>query len=67
MKAAKRADQDWITKSWLPRAAEAGLKLAAIVQPTSQLAKMPDSGIDLRFFSTVEKAAEWLTSPRVVD
>ncbi len=67
MKAAKRADQDWITKSWLPRAAAAGLKLAAIVEPTSHTARVPDNGIDLRFFSTVEKAAEWLTSPRLVD
>lgn len=66
MKAINRADQDWVTKSWLPRAAAAGLKLAAIVQPTSHAAKVPDNGIDLRFFPTVEKAAEWLTSPRVV-
>jgi hypothetical protein len=48
-------------------AACASLVFAAIVQPTSHVAKVPDNGIDLRFFSTVEKAAEWLTSPRVVD
>lgn len=66
MKAMKRADQDWITRSWLPRAAAAGLKLAAIVQPMSQAAKLPENGIDLRFFPTVEMAAKWLTSPRVM-
>ena len=66
MKTVRRPDQDWITKSWLPRAAAAGLKLAAIVQPTSHLATVPENGIDLRFFPTVEKAAEWLTSPRVM-
>jgi len=34
MRVVKQADQDWIAKNWLPRAAAAGLKLAAIVQPT---------------------------------
>jgi hypothetical protein len=66
MKAIKRPDQDWITNSWLPRAAAAGLKLAAIVQPTSHEASLPENGIDLRFFPTVEKAAEWLTRPRLI-
>jgi hypothetical protein len=71
MKVIKQADQDWITRNWLPRAAAAGLRLAAIVQPTSGVAKtnvddvarVSENGIDVRFFSTVEKAAEWLTDP----
>jgi hypothetical protein len=64
MKTIRRANQDWITQSWLPRAAAAGLKLAAIVQPASPAATVSEKGIDVRFFATVEMAAEWLTSPR---
>jgi hypothetical protein len=67
MKAVKRADQDWTARNWLPRAAAAGLRLAAIVQPTSSAARVSRNGIDVRFFATVEMAAEWLTSPRVMD
>jgi len=71
MRVVKQADQDWIAKNWLPRAAAAGLKLAAIVQPTSAVAMtnidgvatVSENGIDVRFFSTVEKAARWLTGP----
>jgi hypothetical protein len=71
MRVVKQADQEWITKNWLPRAASAGLRLAAIVMPTSavamtnidDVARVSENGIDVRFFSTVEKAAAWLTSP----
>jgi hypothetical protein len=71
MRVVKQADQEWITKNWLPRAASAGLRLAAIVMPTSAVAmtniddaaRVSENGIDVRFFSTVEKAAAWLTSP----
>ena len=71
MKVVKQADQDWITKNWLPRAAAAGLRLTAIVQPASGLAmtnlddmaRVSENGIDVRYFSTVEKAASWLTAP----
>ncbi len=71
MKVIKQADQDWITRNWLPRAAAAGLRLAAIVMPTSavamtnidDVARVSENGIDVRFFSTVEKAAAWLTGP----
>jgi SpoIIAA-like len=71
MKVVKQADQDWITKTWLPRAAAAGLRRTAIVQPASGLAmtnlddmaRVSENGIDVRYFSTVEKAAVWLTAP----
>jgi len=71
MRVVKRADQDWVTPDWLPRAAAAGLKLAAIVQPSSAVAMtnidavagVSENGIDVRFFSTVEMAARWLTGP----
>jgi hypothetical protein len=67
MTAIRRADQNWTTKNWLARAAAAGLKLAAIVQPTRPAKRVSETGIDLRFFATVEMAAEWLTRPRVLD
>jgi hypothetical protein len=71
MRVVKQADQDWITKTWLPRAAAAGLRLTALVMPKSGLAmtniddmaRVSENGIDVRYFSTVAKAAEWLTSP----
>jgi hypothetical protein len=71
IKVIKQADQDWIARNWLPRAAAAGLRLAAIVMPTSavamtnidDVARVSENGIDVRFFSTVEKAAAWLTGP----
>ena len=71
MKVIKQADQDWITQTWLPRAAAAGLRLTALVMPNSGLAmtniddmeRVSDNGIDFRYFSTVERAAEWLTAP----
>ena len=74
MKVLKQSDQDWMTQNWLPRAAAAGLKLAAVVLPTSMVAmtnvedvaKVSENGIDTRFFSTVETAAAWLTAPRPV-
>jgi hypothetical protein len=71
MRVLKQADQDWITKTWLPLAAAAGLRLTALVMPNSGLAmtniddvaRVSENGIDVRYFSTVEKAAEWLTAP----
>lgn len=71
MRVLKQSDQDWITQNWLPRAAAAGMRLAAVVLPTSavtrtnveDVARVSENGIDVRFFSTVEQAAEWLTAP----
>lgn len=70
MNAIKQADQDWITEVWLPRALAAGLRVAAIVIPRSGLAMMniddmakaADNAIDVRYFSTVEKARQWLAA-----
>jgi stage II sporulation SpoAA-like protein len=75
MKVIKQADQDWIKENWLPRAAAAGLRLAALVMPESGLAMMniddvarvSENGIDVRYFSTVEEAAAWLTEPPTPD
>ena len=74
MKVLKQSDQDWISQNWLPRAAAAGLKLAAVVLPVSMVAmtnvedvaRVSENGIDTRFFSTVEEAGEWLTALRPV-
>lgn len=69
MKVIQQTDQDWISENWLPRALAAGLRRTAMVMPKSGLATMnvddmaaraPDSQIDFRFFSTIEKATEWL-------
>ena len=57
--------------SWLPRALGAGLKLTAVVQPASgvgaprvdDMARAADNQVAIRYFSTVENAARWLTAP----
>jgi hypothetical protein len=75
MKVIKQADQEWITGNWLPRALAAGLRLTAIVQPASGLATMniddmarvSDTEMGFRYFSTVERAAQWLTDPPTAD
>ena len=69
MKAIKQSDQEWINDDWLPRALKAGLRVAAIVMPHSaaamvnidDTAKAAENAIDVRYFSTVEKARQWLS------
>lgn len=68
IRAIKQSHQDWITENLLPRALEAGLRVAAIVIPTAaeaklnidNMAKAADNAIDVRYFSTVERARQWL-------
>jgi hypothetical protein len=62
-KAIKAADQAWITENWLPRALGAGLRLTAIVELENGPAAMTIKAVEVRYFSTVVRAAEWLTSP----
>ena len=70
MHAIKPSHQEWITENLLPRALAAGLRVAAIVVPknaeammnTDDMAKAADEEIDVRYFSTVEKAREWLAA-----
>ncbi|HEY8797820.1 MAG TPA: STAS/SEC14 domain-containing protein [Candidatus Dormibacteraeota bacterium] len=70
MKATKQSDQEWINENWLPRALEAGLRVAAIVMPNSAAAKInlddmasaAEDKIEVRYFSTVEKARQWLAA-----
>jgi hypothetical protein len=62
-KAIKPADQEWIAENWLPRALGAGLRLTAIVEPESGPVTVTIQEIEVRYFSTVVRAAEWLTDP----
>jgi hypothetical protein len=62
-KAIRAADQAWIAENWLPRAAGAGLRLTAIVEPEIGPATITIKEIEVRYFSTVVRAAEWLTDP----
>ncbi|HEY8841417.1 MAG TPA: STAS/SEC14 domain-containing protein [Candidatus Dormibacteraeota bacterium] len=68
MKAIKQSDLRWITEVWLPRALAAGLRVAAIVMPKSHtamkniddMAKAAEDEIEVRYFSSVEIARQWL-------
>jgi hypothetical protein len=70
MKAIKQSDLRWITEVWLPRALAAGLRVAAIVMPRSDMAmkdiddmaKAAEDEIEVRYFSSVENAREWLAA-----
>lgn len=62
-KAIKAADQTWIAEDWIPRAVGAGLRLTAIVELESGPATTTINEIEVRYFSTVVRAAEWLTDP----
>lgn len=68
MKAVRPSDHKWITEVWLPSALAAGLRVAAVVMPTSDdamkniddMAKAAEDAIEVRYFSTVENARRWL-------
>jgi|HubBroStandDraft_6_1064221.scaffolds.fasta_scaffold409984_2 hypothetical protein len=62
-KAIRAADQAWIAEDWLPRAVGAGLRLTAIVELESGPATVTIKEVEVRYFSTVVRAAEWLTDP----
>ena len=62
-KAIRAADQAWIAEDWLPRAVGAGLRLTAIVEPEIGPATVTIREVEVRYFSTVVRAAEWLTDP----
>jgi hypothetical protein len=69
MQAVKASDVRWITQVWLPRALAAGLRVAAIVMPRSgkamknidDMAKAAENEVVIRYFSSVEKARQWLS------
>lgn len=70
-KGLKLTDQEKAAHEWLPRALTLGLKKFAVVRPTSglaaanleeRLAKAPPSGVEVRYFATVEEARLWLAT-----
>jgi hypothetical protein len=70
MQAIDASDLQWITQVWLPRAVAAGLRVAAIVIPRSgramknidDMAKAAENEVDVKYFSSVEKARKWLAA-----
>ena len=70
MQAMKQSDLQWISEVWLPTAMAAGLRVAAIVMPTSDMAMQniddmataAEDKIEVRYFSSVENARQWLTA-----
>ena len=62
------ADQRWLSEDWLPRAAAAGLRYAALVTPAFELEHAPVRLIgesvpppfELEYFDDLEAARAWL-------
>lgn len=72
MRTIKESDQEWIDRSWFPRALAAGLRRMAVLMPKSGLTKMnvedilgrvPATKLAVAYFETIEEAKEWLTRP----
>jgi hypothetical protein len=65
-------DQDWIADDWIPRAAAAGLKVAANKSPDAYFGRLAVERIKerqrlltIRSFEQFEQARRWLKSVRV--
>jgi hypothetical protein len=65
-------DQTWIVRDWMPRAVEAGLKLAANKSPEAyfgrlavETIKASQSLLAIRSFDHFEEARRWLKNARV--
>ena len=63
------ADQDHLSYTWTPLAIERGLQRLAYVVPVDLIAQMAlnrivrqTSGVELRYFSDVAEARQWLTT-----
>jgi hypothetical protein len=65
-------DQDWMDKSYLPKAVDEGLKSVAVVQPSyyfnkvaveSIIFKINKLELAVNYFPTFEGAKEWLQRP----
>ena len=62
------ADQRWLAEDWLPRAAAAGLRYAALVTPAFELEHAPvrlvgeslPQPLELEYFDDVDAARAWL-------
>ncbi len=62
-------DQEWTVQEWTPKAANAGLKKAAIVIPKSALGaltikkitnRVGNSELETAYFDNLEEARQWL-------
>lgn len=62
-------DQDWMDKSYFPKAIEEGLKAVAVIQPAyyfnkvavdSIIFKINQKELKVNYFNTIEEAKEWL-------
>lgn len=69
LKVVKQADQDWMSRDWMPRALAAGLRRMALVIPKSALARTnleqmvgraADTKLEVAYVETVEQARTWL-------
>ena len=64
------ADQHWLAEDWLPRAASAGLRHAALVTPAFELGHAPvrligesvPAPFELEYFDDRDAARAWLKS-----
>lgn len=65
-----KEDQDWMDRSYLPKAIEHGLKAVAVVQPDyyfnkvavdSILFKLNMRPVQVNYFKTFEEAKDWLS------
>jgi hypothetical protein len=64
-------DQAWLNEDWLPRAMEAGLRIAALVTPNfyfnrvaidNVVKKLDPTRLQVAYFATRQEAANWLKS-----
>jgi len=64
------SDQVWTAKEWIPRVLEHKLEKLAIVIPESFISQiaiksiyggLPQEGVEIAFFETVEEAREWVS------
>lgn len=67
MQVIEQSHQEWINEIWLPLALAAGLRVAAFVVPGCGLTTVVDDmaepagdEVEVRYFTTVAKAREWL-------
>jgi hypothetical protein len=64
-------DQAWLNENWLPRAMEAGLRIAALVTPNfyfnrvaidNVVKKLDPMRLQVAYFGTKKEATDWLKS-----
>jgi hypothetical protein len=64
-----KEDQDWVNRTFIPKASGLGLKIVALVQPDSYFNKVAVESISYKidketimvnFFETVDEAKRWL-------